>query len=212
MLDDSLLGPNLRELLPLWDEALIPTSSDALIDAGSIVIRFEGATAPPHVRFLLTQRTAKSASQRAADQLNNIGEMLDVPIRDVCKAAGVPRRTYYAWRKKGSAVRLGAANRIEDLHLAVQDLQEMLGDDLKRWIRGSRQMSYLRSGRFDELLSEAMTRRTRTRPMEGVPDWSNATAVDWPSVVDVDSSAPGARRAATRRTNTYRRNSQDEKA
>lgn len=210
MLDGTLLGPGLRDLVPLWDEALTPTASDTLLDedADSIVFRFAGTATSAPIRFLIVQQhQAISASEKAAEDLERIREALDLPIRDVTKAAGVPTRTYYSWRNSRKAVRLGANHRLADLQLSVEDLRDLLGDDLRSWIRQSRMVDLLRRGEFDELLHEASTWHARTHPMNDEPEWARPTA-DWVEDHPVSNAPPRVRRQATTRTATTRRKSQ----
>lgn len=210
MLDGTLLGPGLRDLVPLWDEALTPTASDAMLDeeSGSIVFRFAGAATPAPIRFLIKhQPDAVSASQKAAEDLERVRELLDLPIRDVTKAAGVPTRTYYSWRKSRKPVRLGATHRLADLQLAVEDLRNMLGDGLRPWIRQARLVDLLRRGHFDELLHEAATWRARANPMDDGPAWAHPAA-DWADEQRALGGVPRERRQASTRTPTSRRKSQ----
>lgn len=206
MLDGALLGPGLRDLVPLWDEALTPTASDAMLGKGSdsIVIRFAGVATPAHIRFFIKQPEVLSASEKAANELDRVREVLGVPIRDVAKAAGVPTRTYYSWRKSRKAVRLGATHRLADLQLTVEDLRDLLGDDLRTWIRQARLVDLLRRGQFDELLHEASTWHARAHPMDDGPSWARPTT-DWTDEHSATGQVSRERRQASTRTPTTRR-------
>lgn len=209
LLDGRLLNPDLRDMVPLWDEALIPTASDAILadESDPIIIHLFGTAPSAPIRFLLVKPAEISASEKAVQDLERLREILDLPIRDVAKAAGVPRRTYYSWRESRKEVRLGATHRLADLQLAVEDLQDLLGNHLQEWIRQARLVDLMRKGQFNDLLQEASTWHARTHPMDEDPAWSRQVedrVDDQPPISDV----PRVRRHATTRTPTTRRKGQ----
>lgn len=209
LLDGRLLNPGLRDMVPLWDEALTPTASDAILDdeSDSIIIHLFGAATSAPIRFLVVKPAAISASEKAVQDLERVREILDLPIRDVAKAAGVPPRTFYSWRKSRKEVRIGATHRLADLQLAVEELQDLLGDHLQEWIRQARLVDLLRKGQFNDLLHEASTWHARTHPMDEGPVWSRQVE-DWVDDQPPISDVPRMRRQATTRTATTRRKGQ----
>lgn len=101
----------------------------------------------------------------------------------------------------------GATHRLADLQLAVEELQDLLGDHLQEWIRQARLVDLLRKGQFNDLLHEASTWHARTHPMDEGPVWSRQVE-DWVDDQPPISDVPRMRRQATTRTATTRRKGQ----
>ncbi|MGC4111144.1 MAG: hypothetical protein QM747_12125 [Nocardioides sp.] len=83
--------------------------------------------------------------------------VLDLPLRDVLKAAGIRRSSFHSWDKPNRPQpRTQSLGRLWALAQAVQDLSEMLDIRLGRWmLADQRRYRTLLEGEFDSLVEMA---------------------------------------------------------
>jgi hypothetical protein len=200
----------LRIVLPAWNETLSRSVIDpVLCNVQALARSTSGSTEKVlHVSSeyltdrsatVLTSGTENVYTQSAYDAVRFIQEALGVSLNDVTKSAKISRRTYYNWRKSNVLrPRLASEGRLWKLVQITEDLLDLLGRDLHKWIRAdSKRRSMLLKGEFDELLSALMLERSRTEGHARFTSIGPSSAVGEES----DLGQPSIeRRVASRRT------------
>ena len=95
-----------------------------------------------------------------ADAVTVIDELvrhLDLPLRDVVRAAGIKRSSYYSWKDLPKRrPRLDSLGQLWEMTQCVEDLIEIVPQPTSRWLMtDKRRIATLMSGRFDDLLEMA---------------------------------------------------------
>lgn len=130
-----------------WNiRALTPTGRDFTV---VIVDR-------PDVDAQLTDIPAAHGASPAIRAVEDIEARLGLPLQRVLKAAGVKRRTFYAWRKKPEVQpRVHSLGRLWSLGQCIEDLESEL-PDVPSWLRDPQRLHLLERGNFDALIDLAV--------------------------------------------------------
>ncbi len=98
---------------------------------------------------------------------------LGLPVRDVLKAAGIKRSSFYSWKKPGAPrPRVASQGRLWTLAQTVEDVDETTGGNVRKWLlaRDARRLQLVH-GEFDRLLAEATAERS-TPGIRAEPTWA----------------------------------------
>lgn len=145
----------------------------------------------------------------AVDAVERLAIKIGVPVRDVLRATGIKRSTFYSsWRTAGPdrRPRLSSQGNLWAFAEAAADLEDLLGGGLQSWLLAEpRRLKAFLDGRFDELTRAASRVR---KPADEIPAWTAAYAVggdrqgpDEPTA----TSGPGPRRRRVPAASTPRR-------
>lgn len=154
----------------------------------------------------------------AVEAVDYVAAALGLPVRDVCRAAGVAQRTYYSWRK-GTVPRQQSQGRLWELVRVTDDLAEALGgvSAVTDWMRGDRgKGKMVREGNANILVHQAVLETTPPQDVRDVAQQAlarfAAVGGDHDEFTAYNSLRPvaGARRAATGRRVPPRAVSSDE--
>lgn len=98
------------------------------------------------------------ADRDAASVVRSLEDRLGLPLSQILQAAKIRRRTFYAWEAKaGTQPRLKSQGRLWALAQCVDDLEDVLGNSLRRWLStDSERLRLLSGGHFDELTELAV--------------------------------------------------------
>lgn len=199
-------------ILPAWDKVLSRTVLDPLF-SGLRTLRQAAPDQSPKVTFsadsfidgsaiILTTWALEPQAVTAYDAVRYVEATLGVPVTDVTKACGISRRTFYSWKKLDAGQpRLASEGRLWALVQTVEDLVDILGGHVARWMREDpTRREMLVSGKFDELAASLTTARVRaderTRMHESAPVSVSGEDVSMPRMTE--------RRVPTRARRTRR--------
>lgn len=164
-------NPVLREVLPAFDNALLDDMVDPALARPTelLAARFVGGTET--VKFvisgrdiivLLTTSAVDPHELPARDAVMYVARTLGVPQRDVLRAAGIAPRTFHTWGKIVRHPRLSSQGRLWELVQLTEDLRELFGSRLRRWMRAPGRRALLAGSDPQQLLSQAMVQTTNT--------------------------------------------------
>ncbi|MFI1949392.1 hypothetical protein ACH46F_36770 [Streptomyces virginiae] len=187
----------LRDVLESWDSALAPMVSMLVVSlnaAASQVPQFrlrveqipggKLAWVGPGLESADEESSSdsfgfeESGDRPAVSAVNELAQILGLPVRDVLAGAGIARRTFYSWRGSDVSPRLASQGRLWSMLQASMDLREMLGHDLQRWIAAdSDRRQSIVSGNLDSLIGEVLEEKARRGEFSirsSVAEWMEA--------------------------------------
>jgi hypothetical protein len=137
----SFIGGPLQVQLSTWikDDWLIPSD----------LPRSELQRAPHPVT---------DGADNAVTAVLSISNRVGLPIRDVVEAAGISRSSFYSWRTpQAPEPRVSSQGRLWELAQLVEDLEELVGSSVDRWLMAEpqRRVDFTR-GDFQKLLDSAV--------------------------------------------------------
>ncbi len=171
----------LSVVVPAWDEVLPRTVSDPVLErarqvaertinwVGS-VLRISGSSLLDRSATWLTPGPVDAGTMSASAAVRFIQATLGVPAVAVTESCGISRRTFYNWEKAEiKQPRLKSEGRLWRLVQVVEDLARELGDELPRWIKMEpRRLQWLSAGKFDELVADLFSERSKAAESTGV--------------------------------------------
>ena len=153
--------PVLRDMLPAWEEELSFDAFDPALDplATGMGTRDAGLTVVIDPEALLGKTFSwlsvdaePDAELTAFAAVNHVATILRVPIIDVLKATGIKNRTFYSWRDSDVNPRVGSQGELWRLVSLCDDLEAVLGQDVREWFRADqRHRGELQNGQFEDL-------------------------------------------------------------
>jgi hypothetical protein len=164
-----------RGNLPLshWSELAISDSTGGLtqhlVDVFPIPlldwIRGDAIAHLPGYILANSSHKEVEGSDDAALTVRLISRRLGLPIRDIVEAAGISRSSFYSWSSPNAPrPRVSSQGHLWELAQMVDDLDELLGESLQRWILADPQRRVsLAHGDFAKLLDEAAQPKRRPR-------------------------------------------------
>jgi len=179
----SVDNPVLREVLPAWESTLSMASiasvtrpSPVLADAAAAVasvVRVSLEALAGGIAVWLSTAPATPETLSAHDAVGYVASRLGMPVTAVLRAAGVVPRTYYSWLALGvRQPRLPSQGSLWKLVQITQDLDDLLGADLKPWMRVDPQRRVLLERRkLDRLLALALVERSTESPGSTARIW-----------------------------------------
>ncbi|MGW0117716.1 hypothetical protein [Streptomyces sp. NPDC003327] len=199
-------------MLESWDSALTPMVSTLVIglnEAACQVAQFKLRVEQIPGRKLawvgpglestnekeISGDPEESADRTAVSAVNELAQILGLPVRDILAGAGIARRTFYSWRGSNVSPRLASQGRLWSMLQAGTDLHDVLGPDLQRWIAAdSDRRQSIVSGNLDALMGEVLEEKARrgefsTRPLAAA--WMEAAGPEG----DADPVTPSRRPA-----------------
>jgi hypothetical protein len=112
--------------------------------------------------------------------------------RDILKAAGVSRSSFYSWRgRDGHKPRVASQGRLWELAQVAADLTDVLAQPIPRWLLAEpRRRNMLLAGNFDDLLRDAVDYRSRRAAVADdiEANWIYAVGGDREDPARVDTS------------------------
>jgi len=196
--------PGLQALFSQWDESLAALDRDPVLRLNPTVPDSESMhwhtvlrTGMNHPLRVFQAATSSHGQPRTLYAIHELMHVLDLPARDICKAAGISRRTYYSWLKAPhTQARLGSESRLWELVEVVEDLRQLVEGELRQWIRHPARRKTLVGGHFNDLLLDATSERSRNHPMDPLGDWSPVPH-DANEPVEIAQRVPRQRRQAS---------------
>jgi hypothetical protein len=174
----SVLNPVLRDVLPTWESILSWSSVAAamrpaspfvavIADVRAHIVRLSTELIAGHLATWLVAAPSTPETWAAHDAVSHVASTLGMPLKAVLGGTGVAPRTYYSWSAQGVAQpRLASQGSLWKLVQVTDDLTQLLGADLTRWMRADpRHRILLEGGQFDQLLSEALGEQSSTPPV-----------------------------------------------
>jgi hypothetical protein len=167
---EAVDNPVLRDVLPAFDDALPehmldpglsrPAELLAAALAGTAEVIWLSLTGRGTAR-LLTIAELDPSELPATEAAAFVATALGVPMRDVLTAAGIAPRTFYSWRATGvRQPRLTSQGRLWELVQLAEDLRELYGHQLRRWMRAPDRRELLTGEDPQRLLSQALQATT----------------------------------------------------
>lgn len=136
----------------------------------------------------------------AVDAVERLAAQVGVTVKDVLRATGIKRSTFYSsWRKAGPdrRPRLASQGKLWAFVEAAADLDDLVGGGLRVWLLAEpRRLNAFLAGRFGELTRPASKVR---RSAEEVPVWTATYGVGGDRPDPDEQSAPPAARPRQRR-------------
>jgi hypothetical protein len=177
-----------RGNLPLshWSEAITgdstggPCLTQHLVSAFPVPllnwIRGDAITVLPGYILANSFHKEVDGTDDAALTVRLISRRLGLPIRDIVEAAGISRSSFYSWNSPNAPrPRVSSQGHLWELAQLVDDLDELLGESLQRWMLADPQRRVsLAHGDFAKLLDAAQPKR---RPRNNSDSYSDIYAV-----------------------------------
>ncbi len=201
----AILNYTVSDVVPAWDRTLSQSVLDPLFVglktlaqnalSSTSKCQFDSYQLVDGTATVLTVSPLEPSIVSAYDAVRYVEATLGVPVKDVTKACGISRRTFYSWKDlQTGQPRLASIGRLWALIQTVEDLVDTLDGRVARWMREDPQRrELLIKGKFDELTATLTAERIRN-------DAKHASSHAKPSSLPNDDiSMP---RMATRRVPT----------
>lgn len=164
---DSTLNPGLHNVFVQFAEVF---DQNAVVNRSSFWVfgRTASPLSGPRMNFPLTvvinydNASNEVTSAHTADALSAIDALqatLGLALKDVLAAAGVKKRTYYAWKKMAATSRpqTRSQGRLWEMLDTVETLSELVDQPVKRWLLADdNRLMLLKGGHFADLVRSAV--------------------------------------------------------
>jgi hypothetical protein len=120
---------------------------------------------------------------------------LGLPVKDVLKAAGIKKSSFYSWKQPDAPrPRVASQGQLWALAQAVEDLAECTGGNVRQWLlaRDERRKTLIH-GEFDRLVAEATSEQSMPRT-RSEPPWAATFGVGAEHETPTDAAARFDRR------------------